>query len=110
MILDQCSTTIVLERRAPGSYTNGEWSKGTATRSVIRAFVQPASGRELQLLPEDLRTQETIRVWTKIKLNITNDPDVVIYKNVRYEVQRVEDWSPSHYKSYAVREAVNQQT
>lgn len=57
--------------------------------------VQPASNREMQRLPEALRTSD-IRVFY-IKSEIQSDgddqyPDIILFQGFRYQVKSIESW------------------
>ncbi len=58
--------------------------------------IQPVDGKTLQRLPDDFRVANVMSFWLKGK--IVSDgrdkyPDIIIHKNIRYQVQTVNDWS-----------------
>lgn len=66
------TATITRRRYAAGSRgADGRWVEGTATDTSIVASVQPASGEELQRLPEGERTRVAIQVYTATELRAT---------------------------------------
>lgn len=72
----------------------------TATTFPIRASIQPVSGRDLLRLPEAMRTEQLISIWTATPLQTAsapsgNYPDVVTYMGLSFECQTVLDWSES---------------
>lgn len=70
------AATITRRRRAAGTRAaTGYWTPGAATDTSIVASVQPATGEDLQVLPEGLRTARGIRVFTSSELR-TADPTV----------------------------------
>lgn len=110
-------TTITRRRYSAGSRAStGYWVEGSSTDSSIVASVQPASGEELQVLPEGERTKRAIRVYTATELR-TTDPqagtssdELVISGLVgiddgTYQVQHVEPYYAllAHHKAIAVR-------
>lgn len=77
---------------------------------VNEASVQPMTGRERQLLPENIRDREVVKIYTPCELrgvDMDNKirADRVIYKNREYVVQTVEDWNEhgGFWKSLAVK-------
>lgn len=100
--------SVTLTRYSAGSYdSHGRWVDGSSSQSSISASVQPLSGLELQDLPENRRTDETIAVYseTEIKEGSIQDqrqPDIITHDGKDYEVQRVESWlmaSTPYYKA-----------
>lgn len=76
----------------------------------VRASVQPMAAKEIQFLPEGMRNQGTVAVYTKaelftLKTSECDLPDQFDYRGVRYEVYSVEDWLDlgGYYKVIAVR-------
>lgn len=58
--------------------------------------IQPATGKQIDRLPEALRVKDVRTFW--IKGTIVSDgkcayPDVIIFKNQRYAVEMVFDWT-----------------
>lgn len=111
------TVTITRRRYSAGSRAaTGYWVEGSSTDSSITASVQPASGEELQVLPEGTRTKRAIRVYTTTELR-TADPqagtsadDLVISGLVgiddgTYQVQHVKSYYAllAHHKAIAVR-------
>lgn len=83
--------------RPSGAYQAGRWVEGAPELLQVRAVVQPASGRDLQRLPEGQRTRETISIWCLVELRTATVPagsgaDRVRYGSGVYEVERVEWW------------------
>jgi len=93
-----------------GSYVKGVWVDGATNDVTVSASVQPVSGRERLLLPEAMRTKETIKVYTDVELKTMLDQlksDRFAYNGKDYEVIIVEDWSHDtdipHYKSICTK-------
>lgn len=58
--------------------------------------VQPASGRVIQRLPEDLRVANMSSFWMKAKIIATAPgkySSIIVFRGLRYTVQTVFDWS-----------------
>lgn len=71
--------------------------KKVLSEFLIKASVQPASGRDLQRLPEGMRDSQTIAIWTKDELFVADEatqqyPDEVIYRGKRFQVEVCEPW------------------
>lgn len=68
----------------------------TETCSNTVGCVQPASGRVIQRLPEDLQVANLSSFWIKGDI-IASAPgkysDVLVFKGKRFQVQTVFDWS-----------------
>lgn len=61
------------------------------------ASVQPASGKQLERIPESLRIHD-VRCFY-IKMEIIQDstceyPDILVFRGVRYQVQSTMNWEP----------------
>lgn len=102
MITDAYAVT----RRTPSSYVDGRLQASTDTVFEILASVQPATGRDLQRLPEGMRTAETRVIYTTSELltqGASQDPDIIAIEGFAYEVQTVEQWVQvgNYYKALA---------
>ena len=93
--------SYTVTRLAAGTYSSaGIYTPGGSSQITIAASIQPVSGRDLQRLPEALRTTQLICIWTSTPLQTAlapagNPPDVVSYKGLSFECQTVLDWSDS---------------
>jgi hypothetical protein len=66
-------------------------------RIRVHGSLQPLTGKELQLLPEGMRNQGVMVLFTKTKLLTVSTsecklPDEVRHGGVCYEVTQVDDW------------------
>lgn len=59
---------VTLRRFAPGSYIDGSWANGSMTTSTIKASVQAATQRDIQLLDEGRRNNGAIVLWTAVSI------------------------------------------
>lgn len=76
----------------------------------VQASVQPLSDKELQQLPEGMRNQGTVWVFSDCELLTVSTsecrvPDRFECNGVTYQIQSVEDWSQTtgHYRCRATR-------
>lgn len=100
--------TYALTRRSPSSYVDGRLQPSTNTVLSFSASVQPAMGRDLQRLPEGMRTAEIRAIFTTFPLltqGAGQDPDIVAIEGDAYEVQTVEAWGNvgGFYKALALK-------
>ncbi len=67
----------------------------------IVASIQPATGKDLQRLPEGLRTSEVLAVWTKTFLRVLGTvqvsgnrqpPDTLVYESETYQIETCDRW------------------
>ena len=114
------SYTLTVKRptktETQGKYIDGRWVEGEIDNVAnpnftITTSVQPAKGRELELLPEGLRTREVYKIYPATELKSVDqfseqEADIVIFNNEDYKVQRLEKWQNNlinHYKAFIVR-------
>jgi hypothetical protein len=98
-VIDALATGIyTVSRPGQTTYLNGRRQPPTTTSFDIRAAVQPATGRQLDRLPEGLRTHEAIAIWTRTELrteNANGEPDVISVGGFDYQIDAVNRWQPS---------------
>lgn len=95
-LVDSFASPCVVRRRTPGVLSQGVWLERPPTKLNILASVQPA-GREVQLLPEGLRSDEALTIFTSTRLQTAADPagagsDRLEWNGNLYEAQRIDDW------------------
>lgn len=103
--------TYSVSRSSVGTLTNGVVVPDPSPTTLsIEAAIQPASGRQLQRLPEGKRNSESIGIWTTTALRTADvaagvEADVVTYKGAQYQVENVRDWMDSggFYECVALR-------
>lgn len=109
--------TLTVKRRALGDYDSAGFFKvsGQDTEFTISASVQPMTGSEMLLLPENRRELETKKIFTSTKLygiekgNGVN-ADIVIIDGDEFEVVRVYAWKNNvinHYKIFVAKRTTN---
>jgi hypothetical protein len=98
-IADLATGNYQLARVTAGSWsqTTGEYTAGATTLSTIEAVIVPASGRQLQRLPEAQRSTEAIAIYTATALRTAEASgapgDRVTYGGRVFEVQSVKPWN-----------------
>lgn len=88
-VFTKLSATLV---SPTGTYstTTGLWTAGTPTTSSIQVIApQPASGRDLQLLPEGEREYTHLKTWTESSV-LTGDKITVAGRT--YRVTMTKPW------------------
>ena len=98
--------TVTVTHRAAGSWTDGRYTDGAASTATIKAAVYPATGEQLDRLPEARRSRETIAIFTDSALTPGAAPsgagaDVITYGSDTYEVATVKRWVPGGYETLA---------
>lgn len=103
---------ITITRRGTPTRSHGlVTADGTRTTWVADpAFAHPVTGRALNVLPEGLRSHETLALYTTDALRTALDPagaqgDLVAYNGLTYEVQVTERWADNgaYYRSLATK-------
>lgn len=88
--------TYTVTRQSASAYgSDGRLDAPTTSTLSVDACVQPVGGRDLQRLPEGLRTEELLAMYTATELKTQGsgqDPDLVTIDGASWEVQRVERW------------------
>lgn len=108
--VESFSDAIEVRRTAPAYYVEGRALHAKPTSTTISAVVQPATSRDTQRLPENLREVEAIAVWCEFALRgasvATGSPsDVIVWDGRNYEVKAVEPWKNlgNYVKAIATR-------
>lgn len=82
--IDAESVEVTWRNRSGGSYdSRGNATGASWTDTQIRAAIQPVSGRELQDLPEGVRSKVTLVAWTRSEVA---ENDQIIYLGDAYRV------------------------
>lgn len=99
--------TYLVTRRAASTYVDGVATPGAETTFNTVAVAVPVSGRELQRLPEGMRSREVMRIFTEDELRTVqpgSDPDLVSIDGYLFEVQAVSRWvAGGYYEAFAVK-------
>ena len=89
LAIDGEAVAVTHRTRAPGTYDpGGRWVPGAVTDTTIQATIQPVSGRQVEDLPEGVRTEARSLLWTR---TIVKDDDVIIDGTASYRVLYVWD-------------------
>lgn len=74
LAIDGEAVNVSLKREAAGHYDgDGNWVPGSATTSTIRAAIQPASGRQLEDLPDGIRNEARWLVWSRSEIRLDDE-------------------------------------
>jgi hypothetical protein len=109
--------TLTVKRKASGSYNAAGFFEVTGADSTfeIQASIQPISGSDMKLLPENRREEEITKLYTDTKLNgiikgSGLNPDFVVIDGVDHEVIRTFNWRNNvinHYKVFVAKRVTN---
>lgn len=99
-----------------GSPTRGDFVEGAESTISFWGTVEPADGRQIELVPEGEQTTDVQVIFTKFALRVANDEagtpadqvDLVSYQTGQpeaYKVVRVDRWPnvKRHYRALVVR-------
>ena len=103
--------TYTVTRNAAGSYTEGVWSSGSSSTFTIAAVVQPALGKDLEIVPEGIHASDTRKVWTTTALRTADqnqEPDTITIGGEGYRVINVLPWEGldgDHYECLVAKDS-----
>lgn len=101
--------TYPVTRTAAGTYVGGSYVPGATVSLTVEAVVVPASGRQLERLPEGQRSKDTIAIYSPTELrtaSVDGPPaDRLTWQGASYEVQSVKPWNEAggFFEALAVR-------
>lgn len=109
--IDRVSVSVEVTRTLPATLDHGRVSDSvTEDVFTIRASIQPTGTKDLQLLPEGMRNEDVVKVFTKTELFSVQRaesrvPDRFEYRGVNYQVELVDDWADlgNYFRVLAVR-------
>ncbi len=85
--IDAEARNVTLTTVTGGAYdVGGRWVPGGPASTTIRAAIQPASGNQLQDLPEGLRTEARWLCWSRSVLNVDGQ---ITHAGVVYRIMYV---------------------
>lgn len=110
-LLTKSVQITILRASGAGQWVNGYFQKGLEETLVVEANVQPMRGHELIVLPEADRTKETIKVYTRDRLNTVQDvgqkqADVIIWEGKKFRAIQTQTYQMGvldHTKTICVR-------
>lgn len=92
---------ITVIRREPGGYVNGRVGPATEERTVgVEASVQPAGTKDLELLPEGMRSKESKAIWTEFALRV-GEADGPLADRVEIDGEIFEVHATENYQAMA---------
>jgi hypothetical protein len=101
--------TITVTRKT-GAWVDGVWTTTGTSSFDVTCSVQPASGQDLQTLPEGRRLLQTYKIFTDVEhmtvLEQKNNPDIVQIDGEPYEIVSAQAWQNAiipHFASLAQR-------
>ena len=103
---------ITVERHNGGDWIEGEYVKDAPDELIIEASVQPLKPNEVKILPEHLRSSESLKIYTEAKLIIADEKnqipgDIIVHDGKRFIIHSVSNWSIGtdipHFKCVAVK-------
>lgn len=92
--------TVELVRYVAGAYIDGYFKESKPTTLFISASVQPFQMHELNAMPEGVRDNEWLWVYTREQLYGSTEGrsgDVFKWKGHKWKVTRVEEWKHGGY-------------
>ena len=98
---------VQVERTEGPGYWNdiGEFVGGDTRLIALKAAVQPATGKNAQLLPEGRRIEDAVMVFTERELVVgtkNQKADVLIFRGRRFEIWNVKQWPAAFFPHYEV--------
>lgn len=105
---------LTIFRKSEGSYVNGRWVEGTTAEIVLQVNIQPLKPYEIYMLPEADRTRAWVKFYSADYARTLKEgtggwsADEFIWKNDRYKIMKVDDWTNGmgileHVRVQAVR-------
>lgn len=76
---------------------------------MVQASVQPVTGRELEVLPEGLRSKAVVKIYSNVELVPLRDgqkSDILEWRGQSYEISMKADYQSdviNHFKYYATK-------
>lgn len=96
-MINTFNKTYTVTRGSTGTKVKGRYTKGAETTFDIKATIMRMTEKEKQNLPEGLRNQDFIKIYTGTDLLVADNKakipgDKIEYKNNNYEITGREDW------------------
>jgi len=99
-------------RRSGGEFIGPRWVEASREDLEIRMAPRPISPSDRRLLPEGMRTEDSLSVLTKVQLHIERGqangggPDRIFYQGVWWRCVGEKPWTENGFRRYvAVRES-----
>lgn len=90
---------LTIFRKSEGSYVNGRWVEGSTSEIVLQVNIQPLKPYEILMLPEADRTRAWVKFYSADYARTLKEgaagwsADEFIWKNDRYKIMKVDDWT-----------------
>lgn len=90
---------LTIFRKSEGSYVNGRWVEGSISEIVLQVNIQPLKPYEILMLPEADRTRAWVKFYSADYARTLKEgtggwsADEFIWKNGRYKIMKVDDWT-----------------
>lgn len=102
VINSHCTDSVTLLRSTQiGDFINGVWVSGKADADFIfQGSVQPFEFEDFKSLPEGIRDNEAVWVYTRTVLNGSNSEnsgDYLIWRGAKWKVVKCEHWEHGGY-------------
>jgi hypothetical protein len=106
-LLEFGTGTYTVTRTLPRALVRGVAQAPSTSTFSVAASVQPATGRDVAVLPEGLNLTDVIQIFTAVELKVAGDgceDDAITYRGARYEVKHVERYDEigNYYRALAV--------
>jgi hypothetical protein len=97
-IIGTYEVDLTVNRRGLGLTIKGRYFPAAITAIPFKGALVPVTGKDLLRLPEGLRTQEVIRIFSQQEIRTAREPskneaDEIYYRGEFWEVQNVSDWT-----------------
>lgn len=99
----------VSRSRKDGQYVKGRYQKLPPETFCAEGAIQPADADSIRMLPEGVRADTAVNVWTTCELRTARPPnqdaDILLIRGEEYEVHMVKDWdfAGGYHKATCVR-------
>lgn len=88
-------------KRPTGAFADEGVYASTYEKIQMTGVVQPASPKELQMLPEGSRLTDIIAVWSNLEMRVAtgdkSESDVIVVDSKKYRVIKCEPWADAGY-------------
>jgi len=101
-----CAASVIMDRATPHQVLrsngyrdeHGRWNDGSPDELTLDIYTQPATPDDLMQLPEDRRSEETIKFFSVVEIFGVDvveqrQPDIIVKRGKQFEVHKVKDWS-----------------
>ena len=89
-MIEQFTQILAFHNHPTGSVVNGRFAADTASPVPISIVIpQPASARDLQMLPDGERSFDHKKTWTKADVQ---NGDIITISSIDYKVTSLQHW------------------